>query len=69
MVGLDLVRKLKLKLYRQNHVKVSGLGYIPTQIMASAEGKLILGSREVYVMELWVVNIGEDEYELVFEKG
>ncbi|OWZ11451.1 hypothetical protein PHMEG_00015526 [Phytophthora megakarya] len=62
MVGLDLARKLKLKLHRENQVKVSGLGGILTQIMASAEVKLILGSRVVYIMELWVVSIGEDVF-------
>ncbi|OWY92858.1 Aspartic protease, partial [Phytophthora megakarya] len=47
MISLDLARKLKLKLNRQNQVKVSGLGGIPTQITASAEVKITLGSRSV----------------------
>ncbi|OWY97386.1 hypothetical protein PHMEG_00032097 [Phytophthora megakarya] len=59
MISLDLARKLKLKLNRQNQVKVFGLGGIPTQITASAEVKITLGSRVVYIMELWVANIGE----------
>ncbi|OWY93752.1 hypothetical protein PHMEG_00036733 [Phytophthora megakarya] len=57
MISLDLARKLKLKLNRQNQVKVSGC--IPTQITASAEVKITLGPRVVYIMELCVVNIGE----------
>ncbi|OWY90417.1 LOW QUALITY PROTEIN: hypothetical protein PHMEG_00041462 [Phytophthora megakarya] len=59
MIRLDLARKLKLKLDRQNQVKVSGLGGIPTQITASTEVKITLGSKVVYIMELWVANIGE----------
>ncbi|OWZ14922.1 LOW QUALITY PROTEIN: hypothetical protein PHMEG_00011518 [Phytophthora megakarya] len=59
MISLDLARKLKLKLNRQNQVKVSGLWGIPTQITASAEIKITLGSRVVYIMESWVANIGE----------
>ncbi|OWZ00310.1 hypothetical protein PHMEG_00028533 [Phytophthora megakarya] len=58
-ISLDLACKLKLKLNRQNQVKVSGLGGTPTQITASAEIKITLGSRVVYIMELWVANIGE----------
>ncbi|OWY99721.1 hypothetical protein PHMEG_00029237, partial [Phytophthora megakarya] len=44
---------------KQNQVKVSGLGGIFTQITASAEVKITLGSRVVYIMELWVAKIGE----------
>ncbi|OWZ13628.1 hypothetical protein PHMEG_00013012 [Phytophthora megakarya] len=59
MISLDLGRKLKLKLNRQNQVKLSGLGGIPTQVTASAEVKITLGSRLVYIVEFWVANIGE----------
>ncbi|OWZ12868.1 hypothetical protein PHMEG_00013904 [Phytophthora megakarya] len=54
MISLDLARKLKLKLNRQNQVKVSG----SQEITASAAVKITLGSRVVYIME-WVANIGE----------
>ncbi|OWZ03439.1 hypothetical protein PHMEG_00024830 [Phytophthora megakarya] len=46
MISLDLARKLKLKPIRQNQVKVSGLGGISTQITASADVKITLGSRD-----------------------
>ncbi|OWZ10511.1 hypothetical protein PHMEG_00016633 [Phytophthora megakarya] len=59
MISLGLARKLKLKLNGQNQVKVSGLGGIPTEITASAEVKITLGSRVVYIVELWMANIGE----------
>ncbi|OWZ17862.1 hypothetical protein PHMEG_0008148 [Phytophthora megakarya] len=50
MISLDLARKLKLKLNPQNQVKLSGLGGIPTQITVTAEVKITLGSRVVYIM-------------------
>ncbi|OWZ21621.1 hypothetical protein PHMEG_0003813 [Phytophthora megakarya] len=53
MISLDLARKLKLKL------RVAGLGGIPTHVTATAEVKITLGSRVIYIMELWVTNIGE----------
>ncbi|OWY94443.1 hypothetical protein PHMEG_00035825 [Phytophthora megakarya] len=59
MISLDLARKLKLKLNRQNQVKVFELGGVPAQITASAKVKITLGSRVVYIMEFWVANIGE----------
>ncbi|OWZ14384.1 hypothetical protein PHMEG_00012144 [Phytophthora megakarya] len=49
MISLELACKLKLKLNRQTQVK----------IMASAEVKRTLGPRVVYILELWVANIGE----------
>ncbi|OWZ09717.1 hypothetical protein PHMEG_00017538 [Phytophthora megakarya] len=55
MISLVLARKTQVKLNRQRQVKVSGLGGIPTQITASAEVKITLGSRVVYI----VANIDE----------
>jgi len=41
-------------------LKVSGLGGVPTYITAHAEVKITLGPRVVYVVRLWVANIGEE---------
>jgi hypothetical protein len=59
MVSLDLARRLKLKLKFGKQLRVSGLGGVPTVITASAEVKITLGPRVVYILELWVANIGE----------
>ncbi|OWZ03783.1 hypothetical protein PHMEG_00024428 [Phytophthora megakarya] len=50
------VLKLKLKFGKQ--ISVSGLGGVPTSITASAEVKITLGPRVVYVVDVWVANIG-----------
>ncbi|KAE9278462.1 hypothetical protein PR003_g28518 [Phytophthora rubi] len=61
MVSLNLARRLKLKLQMlPEPIKVSGLGGVPTYITASARVKITLGVRVVYVMNVWVTNIGED---------
>jgi hypothetical protein len=49
MVSLDLARRLKLKLKSGKQLRVSGLGGIPTVITASAEVKITLGPRVVYI--------------------
>jgi len=59
MVSLDLVRRLKLKQCFCEQFRVSGLGGVPTVINARAEVKITLGPRVVYVVELWVANIGD----------
>ncbi|KAE9051437.1 hypothetical protein PR001_g1455 [Phytophthora rubi] len=61
MVSLNLARRLKLKLQMlPEPIKVSALGGVPTYIAASARVKITLGVRVVYVMSVWVTNIGED---------
>ncbi|KAJ8503636.1 hypothetical protein ON010_g19064 [Phytophthora cinnamomi] len=40
-------------------LRVSGLGEVTTTITATAEVKITLGPQVVYIMELWVANIGE----------
>ncbi|OWZ02027.1 LOW QUALITY PROTEIN: reverse transcriptase [Phytophthora megakarya] len=57
MIGLDLA--LKTKLNSQKRIKVSGLGGVPSYITSSAQIKISLGWRVVYVMDVWVTNIGE----------
>jgi hypothetical protein len=59
MVSLDLARRFKLKLKFCKQLRVSGLGGVPTIITASTEVKITLGPRVVYILELWVANIGE----------
>jgi len=59
MISLDLVRRLKLKMNSHKRIEVSGLGGVPTDISSSAEVKVTLGHRVVYILELWVTNIGE----------
>jgi hypothetical protein len=59
MISLDLARTLKLKINSHKRIKVSGLGGVPTYISSSAEVKVTLGHRVVYILELWVTNIGE----------
>ncbi|GMF16759.1 unnamed protein product [Phytophthora fragariaefolia] len=59
MMSLDLARRLKLRLKFCKQPRVSGLGGVPTIITATTEGKITLGPRVVYIMELWVANIGE----------
>ncbi|OWZ14402.1 LOW QUALITY PROTEIN: hypothetical protein PHMEG_00012127 [Phytophthora megakarya] len=60
MVSLGLARRLKLKLKYGKQISVSGLGGVPTNITASAEVKITLEPRVVYVVDVWVVNIGLD---------
>ncbi|OWZ12195.1 hypothetical protein PHMEG_00014678 [Phytophthora megakarya] len=64
MISLDLARRLKIKLNSQKRIKVSGLGSVPSYITSSyitssAQIKITLGWRVVYVMDVWVTNIGE----------
>ncbi|OWZ08357.1 hypothetical protein PHMEG_00019118 [Phytophthora megakarya] len=59
MISLDLARRLKIKLNSQKRIKVSGLGGGPSNITSSAQIKITLGWRVVYVMDVWVTNIGE----------
>jgi hypothetical protein len=59
MISLDLARRLKVNLNRHKLIKVSGLGGIPTCITASTQVKVTLGFRVVYVVDVWVANIGE----------
>ncbi|OWY94364.1 hypothetical protein PHMEG_00035929 [Phytophthora megakarya] len=49
-------KKLKLKFGKP--ISVSGLGGVPTNITASAKLKITLGPRVVYVVDVWVSNIG-----------
>ncbi|POM79163.1 LOW QUALITY PROTEIN: Reverse transcriptase [Phytophthora palmivora] len=48
-----------LKLNSQKRIKVSGLGGVPTYITASTQIKITLGRRVVYILDVWVTNIGE----------
>jgi hypothetical protein len=59
MIGLDLARRLKLKLRMRDPIRVSGLGGVPTYISASVRIKITLGPRIVYVMSVYVANIDE----------
>ncbi|GMF36860.1 unnamed protein product [Phytophthora fragariaefolia] len=58
-MSLDLARRLKLGLKFCKQLRVSGLGGAPTIIAATTEVKITLGPQVVYIMELWVTNIGE----------
>ncbi|KAE8997299.1 hypothetical protein PR001_g19623 [Phytophthora rubi] len=60
MISLDLARRLQLTLSSHRQIKVSGLGGVPTYISSSTQVKVTLGHRVVYVLDLWVTNIGED---------
>ncbi|KAE9024012.1 hypothetical protein PF011_g3701 [Phytophthora fragariae] len=60
MISLDLARRLQLTLSSHQQIKVSGLGGVPTYISSSTQVKVTLGHRVVYVLDLWVTNIGED---------
>ncbi|POM73206.1 Hypothetical protein PHPALM_9969 [Phytophthora palmivora] len=59
IVSFDLARKLGLRLKSHKQTKVSGMGGVPTYIGASAQVKITLGSRVVYLLDVWVANIGE----------
>ncbi|KAJ8522520.1 hypothetical protein ON010_g17683 [Phytophthora cinnamomi] len=59
MMSLDLARRLKLRLKFCKQLRVSGLGGVPTIITATAEVKITVGPRVVYIMELWVTNIAK----------
>ncbi|KAJ8522695.1 hypothetical protein ON010_g17661 [Phytophthora cinnamomi] len=59
IVSFDLARRLGLKLKSHKRTKVSGMGGVPTYIGASAEVKITLGPRVVYILNVWVANIGE----------
>ncbi|KAE8986584.1 hypothetical protein PR001_g22560 [Phytophthora rubi] len=60
MISLDLARRLQLTLSSHRQIKVSGFGGVPTYISSSTQVKVTLGHRVVYVLDLWVTNIGED---------
>ncbi|KAE9309855.1 hypothetical protein PF008_g20591 [Phytophthora fragariae] len=59
MVSADLARKLKLKLSVHSPLRVSGLGGVPTIIRSKAQVKVTIGPRVVYILDLWVANIGK----------
>ncbi|OWZ10343.1 hypothetical protein PHMEG_00016818 [Phytophthora megakarya] len=60
MISLDLARRLKLKSRMLvDPVKVSGLGGVQSYITAMARVKITLGMNVVYVMNVWLANIGE----------
>ncbi|KAE9270289.1 hypothetical protein PR003_g30877 [Phytophthora rubi] len=58
IISLDLARRLKLKLSRGHRLRVVGFGDVPTYATAQAKIKLTLRIRVVYVMNVWVGNIG-----------
>jgi hypothetical protein len=60
MISLDLARRLKLR-FRMlpDPIKVSGLGGAPTYITSYGRVKITLGQRVVYIMNVWLTNIGE----------
>ncbi|OWZ12143.1 LOW QUALITY PROTEIN: hypothetical protein PHMEG_00014739 [Phytophthora megakarya] len=58
-MSLDLARRLKLKLRTHRQIKVSGLGGVTTYINTHARVKITLGWSVVYVLNIWVGNIGE----------
>ncbi|KAE9038718.1 hypothetical protein PR001_g7833 [Phytophthora rubi] len=57
-MSLDFARKLKLKLRRGYRLRVSGFGDAPKYATAKATIKLTLGVGVIYVMDIWVGNIG-----------
>ncbi|OWY94765.1 hypothetical protein PHMEG_00035414, partial [Phytophthora megakarya] len=59
IVSLDLARRLSLKIRTHRHIKVSGLGGIPTYISAHARVKITLGWEVVYIQDVSIENIGE----------
>ncbi|KAE8983048.1 hypothetical protein PR001_g23560 [Phytophthora rubi] len=59
MVSADLARKLKLKLSVHGPLRVSGLGGVPTVIRSKAQVKLTICPKVVYILDVWVANIGE----------
>ncbi|OWZ15925.1 hypothetical protein PHMEG_00010348, partial [Phytophthora megakarya] len=59
IMSLDLARRLKLKLRTHRQIKVSGLGVVTTYITTYARVKITLGRSVVYVLNIWVGNIGE----------
>jgi len=61
MISLGLVRRLKLKTQMlPEPIKVTDLGGAPSYITASARAKITLGWRVVYILDVWLANIGED---------
>ncbi|POM71380.1 Reverse transcriptase [Phytophthora palmivora] len=59
IVSFDLARKLGLHLKSHKQTKVSGMGGVPTYIGASTQVKITLGPRVVYLLDVWIANIGE----------
>ncbi|OWZ14028.1 hypothetical protein PHMEG_00012556 [Phytophthora megakarya] len=59
IISLDLARRLQLKLRTHRQIKVSGLGEVTTYINTHARVKITLGWSVVYVLNIWVGNIGE----------
>ncbi|OWZ05998.1 hypothetical protein PHMEG_00021811 [Phytophthora megakarya] len=59
IMSLDLARRPKLKLRTHRQIKVSGLGGVTTYITTHARVKITLRWSVVYVLNIWVGNIGE----------
>ncbi|KAE9332604.1 hypothetical protein PF008_g14867 [Phytophthora fragariae] len=59
VVSADIARTLKLKLSVHSPLRVSGLGGVLTVIKSKAQVKVTIGPRVVYILDLWVANIGE----------
>jgi hypothetical protein len=60
IVSFDFARKIGLTLKSHKQTRVSGMGGVPTYIGASAQVKITLGQSVVYILDVWVANIGED---------
>jgi hypothetical protein len=59
IVSFGFARKIGLRLKAHKQSRVSGMGRVPTYIGVSAQVKITLGQRVVYILDVWVANIGE----------
>ncbi|OWY92496.1 hypothetical protein PHMEG_00038474, partial [Phytophthora megakarya] len=70
MISLELVRGLKLKVQMlADPVKVFRLGGVQSYITAITRVKITLGMDVVYVMNVWLANIGEAGIRLCMREG
>ncbi|OWZ14052.1 hypothetical protein PHMEG_00012525 [Phytophthora megakarya] len=58
IISFDHARRLKLSLNHKDKLRILGYDNIPTYISAKSRIKLTLGPRVVYVLDVWVRNIG-----------
>ncbi|OWY98429.1 LOW QUALITY PROTEIN: hypothetical protein PHMEG_00030809 [Phytophthora megakarya] len=62
IISFDLTSRLKLSLNHKDKLPILGYGDVSTYISAKARIKLTLGPRVVYVLDVWVGNIGAGVY-------
>ncbi|OWY93096.1 LOW QUALITY PROTEIN: hypothetical protein PHMEG_00037633 [Phytophthora megakarya] len=59
IISLDLARRLKLKVEPRGELLLNGIDGVKTKVTNKCRGKITLGHRVVYTLDVWVGNIGQ----------